>query len=1297
MYYKIKKIISYIIVFCIVLSIFPESIYAVTEGEPYMENGYIKMFFIDQAAQTSTTFKTIGWNAHKTEDKGMNPLRNQNGTVTFVDDDMEEVRSEELPNGKVQTFFEIPADTVISRFSQGNMLELKENQSFYLSSIFNVNKGGKKYSGPWHSYKEIVNAAGWGTQTKEDLKNYYNKKVIFKSPSLRIDTGDFEIPTGSNHTGYPLVLETRVNGKKIKAELIGGGKAGDSKSVTLDNTINIDGVTANLNSTHWEYEARRGVVNDKKIAPDSGLNPRTVLIKIGGTRIVADYKVDPQVKVQHWDLEKNTLIEEQIFKVTDPDRKFTANMKPQSNGLQYIYSEISPNGGSSWKDRSQNPTRNIIANPNTIVRFYYGKDSSLIADLGLLATPDKIPKDKTATVKFTLDASKTISKDLIKSYTYFLADNEDDLETDSAQVGTSDKPTLDVNKSNVSGNTTWYGKVIVTDIKGKISTAYAEIDIEEMEEVKAELPWSTAKIEVALKKPTMGSNKIANTVDINEIIDRIEFDSQSESSSANDPYIRDTILMDVYINKPDILTDIDTGKIFKYSEEQYVTFGWDAEVSGTGSKSDNGILQYRIVEGTDNQWRPDNDSVIDEQKYIGSSSTYNFEAGDNLYERTLSKQEMENILNGSNYTYDYSVRVWDKSWTSLKAIVERGELIGDVKGTSYKNVVAKETNFTSKVRLRMRFIPNDKISLIEPEVNLSVNNTNFAIYEKALFTPEYISIIDKHYPITSKRWEIHSVDGNFKDQGNGDIPSSYTLNVNEGSYIARQYITYKDDDLNDHEKFAEVTFNVWERKEPNVGIRTDKDKYVAPTTATVTTTFEEDHRLTFPITGKGYKFRKKNSSEIIFKNTIKKSDYPDLDLGEGEVAPPNYGSLDSGIFPRDLDLGIELDAGYYTVEQIIFWEEYGVEKNKTATYDFKLISPKPVADFRVDMKMTTSDNSWDRIDLPSKSGKEYRQIKIDLTPSIVLNQELENPYPLNFSSQDTQIQILPLTDDLQADRTKNNQIHVFNAADKQLVDDTITFKAKQSIDVRFDEEGRYRIKVKVSNNHYVSNWIVRDIIIREDLPPVVDISLQDVLNEEGKNVIYRNPDNLRVQFKVNTSARVIDDDTIDMDSAKLEIRFDYNSDSDTSNDGVHSSMFYMKNMSNLQSYMNISNEGMTLFNIDVFSNTFPILGKMRFEYSVSENPTIPYFLGGSLPPVPKIQGTSYGLPIDKKIVTALNNAGNIKVNIGKESKVEITIVLGTGANVTANTNKIVNTLKTVYGENIRIYVVDTKGNRELLY
>ncbi len=311
-------------------------------------------------------------------------------------------------------------------------------------------------------------AAPWGSQSIKDLESYYNVPIPYSSAL------------------HPLNKRILVNGKEVSKETVTKLETGKTYNIKFGQTIDYQGSTAEIRKSYFYYNNQQGQKLFEVSAPDPKVTDRNPTMNAGGITVVAEYAVNPKVKIQHFDLDTNKIMEEEEI-IVSPGTTVTRSSK-QFEGRAYIYSATSENNGSSWEQRSDAATRNIIVNNDTILRFNYSANSDLYAMLNLTADPQAIEKGKTAAVKFTLDASASKAKNGIKKYEFWFGATKDFNRNPDYTVTT---PKQLVTQKDVAPKSKWYGKVRITDAKGATSEAEADVTIEELEpEPTAEItPW----------------------------------------------------------------------------------------------------------------------------------------------------------------------------------------------------------------------------------------------------------------------------------------------------------------------------------------------------------------------------------------------------------------------------------------------------------------------------------------------------------------------------------------------------------------------------------------------------------------------------------------------------------------------------------------------------------------------------------------------------------------------------------------------------------------------------------------
>lgn len=459
---------------------------------------------------------------------------------------------------------------------------------------------------------------------------------------------------------------------------------------------------------------------------------------------------------------------------------------------------------------------------------------------------------------------------------------------------------------------------------------------------------------------------------------------------------------------------------------------------------------------------------------------------------------------------------------------------------------------------------------------------------------------------------------------------------------------------------------VVDRIPPRVNLSINRQSFFYGETAILTPTFFEHEIETYPISRKEWKIT--NSA--------------------GEVMLEGEGNIQKNVL-------LEWPTDNYKAEQTIYYiDDYGVEGSATATVNFKVVIPEPVADIKAYMLMD-NNGTWEDITNTDK-GKVYKKIKLDISSSVEATDSYVNQvYPIDFTSPRTQFKIVPVTATGEFDASRADCIYTYIASELTKEDDRITFSGKKSQVIRIDKAGRYKISAKVFNRIFDSEWATAYITIRPDLPPTItkfQISGAEFDYEKEMYIDYREPDNqLKTTFVVDMDFESLDEDYIDESSIKLEIRHDYNNDNDTGNDGDYSKMFVKKFTEQLQSYVKVAkSDDMKNFQITIDNPMKNIFGKFRFEGFVSETPKIPNFIGGDLPSIPTNTGNTYGFPMQEKLLYIDNKKPNIRIIMGKQVVVEVLVI-----DLTDDVTITPQMLKQHYGDDAKIYYINENGDKVL--
>jgi hypothetical protein len=164
---------------------------------------------------------------------------------------------------------------------------------------------------------------------------------------------------------------------------------------------------------------------------DTSLESTRTLTAARNTIIRFHYgKLDKDITVLYEDLDGNEVA---------PKKQYTARIGEIINETAlnidkytYVKNSYSLDGGTTYNDESTEKTRTLTVQGDTVIRFQYAKDDTLQAVLIMTANPSSIEKGKTSPVVFTLDASQSIGKNIVKyDFTYI---DPDDKKTEKSET-----------------------------------------------------------------------------------------------------------------------------------------------------------------------------------------------------------------------------------------------------------------------------------------------------------------------------------------------------------------------------------------------------------------------------------------------------------------------------------------------------------------------------------------------------------------------------------------------------------------------------------------------------------------------------------------------------------------------------------------------------------------------------------------------------------------------------------------------------------------------------------------------
>lgn len=495
--------------------------------------------------------------------------------------------------------------------------------------------------------------------------------------------------------------------------------------------------------------------------------------------------------------------------------------------LKYAYYVYSLDGGKTWSAQKPYDTCTIKVTKNTIVRFYYSKNSmdKLSAKLSLTADPSALKKGQTGNVNFKLEAVDVQHANPITSYEFLFGDSEDNLTSISKGVSSS----ASTSKSNVSAGDKFYGKLIVTDNKGNTAESVATVTI-------AELPGDASDVKIKAK------------------IDSItftEYDNPDDMYFTNSVHLADYIeRVDFYLsNNPEVVVYLKNDKEFVdlINSTEGAVGHFTLGVDGGSSYSTNGIGEYKF------SWNSYNSMS---QTSTSPSVKFNGASGHGNSAR-ISSAMLKAIYRGDG-----------KSWRSTLSL--------EVSDSVYPNV---KDMASVAVEFRMQPLPPQ-----QPEVTLDINAPEFIRESTGVFTATYT---ENDSIITNKRWEVVGLQSDYVNSGNGDITGNYVMSMPTGDYKATQYIEYMWEG-NMTEGSAEVTFKVVNRKKPTVVISTSTPKVVLPGDVSTNVTITEGGEH-YPVKDKWWTITDEQGNVIMQGSGVIPSKVPlDITLQPGYITITEY-------------------------------------------------------------------------------------------------------------------------------------------------------------------------------------------------------------------------------------------------------------------------------------------------------------------------------------------------------------------------------------------------------------------------
>ena len=183
---KRKNILKQIIAvfLCFTFIIFP--IQNVHAEKPSVEirNGILTFSTIDTKATSNIRWKTVGFTVTR-YDSGGNPIQDKDGDgnpkndyaqLWLADGEKKEV---DISGGKVQVTFTISEEKINEAFSKNKLDEIQDNDTIYLSGIFQVLHGTEEQPGYIYTLNDIKSAEDW--VDKKDFEDHFDIPVVYNT------------------------------------------------------------------------------------------------------------------------------------------------------------------------------------------------------------------------------------------------------------------------------------------------------------------------------------------------------------------------------------------------------------------------------------------------------------------------------------------------------------------------------------------------------------------------------------------------------------------------------------------------------------------------------------------------------------------------------------------------------------------------------------------------------------------------------------------------------------------------------------------------------------------------------------------------------------------------------------------------------------------------------------------------------------------------------------------------------------------------------------------------------------
>lgn len=281
--------------------------------------------------------------------------------------------------------------------------------------------------------------------------------------------------------------------------------------------------------------------------------------------------------------------------------------------------------------------------------------------------------------------------------------------------------------------------------------------------------------------------------------------------------------------------------------------------------------------------------------------------------------------------------------------------------------------------------------------------------------------------------------------------------------------------------------------------------------------------------------------------------------------------------------------------------------------------------------------------------KAYKKVTVDGGKSVnYTNAELQAKYPIQFEDEKTMYVIEPLNG------LEGNPIYIKNEYIKgngrEVINNKVVFKGKKIQDLRFDQDGVYRITYYTWNGLKLSKPFIREVVIEPELLPTVDIQV-------ASPVVYREPNHTLRAFMHVLVLYNSPDDEIDLDKSYLTVRYDANNDGDYEND-IGQQGIIRRNEADLPSHITITNRifqaDRAIFSLAIDNPDKNMFGNYQFDFNAYEKPVIPYYDLFNENFV--ISVNTNDIDVSKKQTLLDNTQPIINILMSRKNKSELTII-----------------------------------------